>query len=495
MNLVGILDRIETVGNRLPLPAILFLYLSLGILFLSLLASLLSLQAPHPVTGDIIQATNLLSTHGLHLILTKTVSNFIQFAPVGSVLVAMVGIGLADKSGLVSALLRASIHKAPDKFLTFIVVLSGVLSNVAMDTGYVVLVPLAAMIFVSAGRHPLLGIAAAFAGVSGGYSANLLIGPVDTILAGISSEAAAIIDPERKVHAASNYYFMLSSTILVAIVGTWVTEKVVAQKFSSSQESQTSTHTPLSPSERKAIKAVGLFTVLFIALILWGLLPESGILRDENGSVLSSPFIKGIVTVLAIYTGLCGVIYGHIAQTFKSGADVVNAMESTMATMASYLILMFFAAQFINYFAWSQLGTLIAIGGANFLGSLQINSGVLLVLFIFIAAFINLFIGSASAKWALLAPVFVPMFMLIGISPEATQVAFRIGDSSTNIITPLMPYFGVIVACAQQYGKHYGMGTIAAMMVPYSVAFLLGWSLLLVGWYILGLPLGPGAGF
>lgn len=491
------LDAIERAGNRLPDPVFLFVYLCGVVLVLSAVCGLLGLSANHPITGEAVTAVNLLSGQGLHLMLNNTVSNFVQFAPVGTVLVAVLGIGIAEHSGLLRTVLRASVLRAPRRMLSFFVVLAGVLSSLAADTGYVVLIPLAAMIFASANRHPIVGIAAAFAGVSGGFSANLLIGPLDALLAGISTEAARFALPDYEVNAAGNYYFILASTFIIAIVGAWITEKIIAPRFESDTNSynkdiQDSLH--LETIEKRGLKAVGLFSLIVIALLLWALVPDGGILRDPaTGSILRSPFISGIVTIIAVYAGLAGWIYGKVSGSFSNKQRVVEAMEKTMGTMAGYLVLMFFAAQFVNYFGWSQLGSILAINGAQSLGELQLSPVFVLLAFVFLSAFINLFIGSATAKWALLAPIFVPMLLLAGITPEATQMAYRIGDSTTNIITPLMPYFGVVVAYAQRYRKDIGVGTIIAMMLPYSIAFMLVWSALLALWLGLDLPLGPGA--
>lgn len=497
MILSSFLNAVERAGNKLPNPAFLFIYLSAGVLVLSALCSLLAVSATHPVSGETISAVNLLSRHGLHLILHNTVTNFVQFAPVGTVLVAVLGIGIAEHSGLLSTVLRATVLRAPACTLSFFVVLAGVLSSLAADTGYVVLIPLAALIFASAGRHPLVGIAAAFAGVSGGYSANLLIGPLDALLAGISTEAAQLAQPGYKVSAAGNYYFILASTLVIAAVGAWVTDKVVSPRFDATPwriDGDSNPSLQLSAAERKGLAAVGLFSITFIALLLFALVPEQGVLRDPiTRSILHSPFIAGIVTIIAVYSGLAGWIYGKVSGAFTSKQAVIDAMEKTMGTMAGYLVLMFFAAQFVSYFGWSQLGSIFAIQGAQNLGQLQLPPVVVLLVFILMAALINLLIGSASAKWALMAPIFVPMLLLGGISPEATQMAYRIGDSSTNIITPLMPYFGVVVAYAQQYQKNIGVGSIIAMMLPFSLAFLLVWSALLALWLLLDLPLGPGA--
>ncbi|MFA7554202.1 MAG: AbgT family transporter [Spongiibacteraceae bacterium] len=489
-----ILNHIERAGNKLPHPAVLFIYLCGLVLALSALAVALDISATHPISGEVINSVNLLSRDGLQLILTKAISNFVHFAPVGSVLVAIMGIGVAEHSGLINVVLKATVLKAPRQLLSFIVVFTGVLSSLAMDTGYVVLIPLAALVFISAGRHPLAGIAAAFAGVSGGFSANLMIGPVDAILGGISSEAANLVQAGYQVSAAANYYFIVASTLLISVVGTWVTEKIVIPQLGEYSEQQEDTiNQPISPQEKRAVYWVGLFSIIFIGLLLWGLIPATGILRGDNSSILNSPFIQGIVVIIAVYAAIAGFIFGRVSGNYRRADDFISGMESSLNSMSSYLVLMFFAAQFVNYFNWSQLGAISAINGAEFLKTLNLSSATLLASFIVMSALINLLIGSASAKWALFAPIFVPMFLLLGITPEATQIAFRIGDSTTNIITPLMPYFGVVIAFVQRYDKQAGIGTIIATMLPYSIAFLLSWTVLLLVWMMLDWPLGPGA--
>ncbi len=493
------LSYVERAGNRLPHPTLLFIWLCGFVLLASAMASALGVSTSHPTTGEILRANNLLSAEGVARILQNTVSNFTSFAPVGTVLIAILGLGVAERSGLISDLLSGLVQHAKGHGLTFTVVFAGVMSSLAADAGYVVLIPLAAIIFQQAGRHPLAGIAAAFAGVSGGYSANLLLGPFDAVLSGISTAAAQLIEPSTSVSVAANYWFMLVSVFVVSTLATWVTARWVEPRLSSIQvdsvsEKETADEThgssiSLSGSSSGGLKAVGIFTVLFILVVASGLVSESSWLR-QGKDVISSPFMKGIVVVISIYALLSGYIYGRVSGRWRSGRDLIEAMEASMATMAGYLVLMFFAAQFVAYFAWSNLGIILAVQGADLLTEINAPAPILLVVFIFVAALINLFVGSGSAKWALLAPVFVPMLMLVGIPPEATQVAFRIGDSSTNIITPLMPYFGVVLAFAQHYKKDLGMGTVISMMLPYSMAFMLGWTLLLIGWLLLGWPLG-----
>jgi aminobenzoyl-glutamate transport protein len=488
--------RIERAGNRLPHPALLFIGLCGLILLLSALGAWLGLAAVHPLDGSRIDTVNLLSRAGLQRILTSTVTNFTQFAPVGTVLVAMLGLGVAEHSGLISALLRVSVLQAPARLMTFCVVLAGVMSSIAADAGYVVLIPLAAMVFAASGRHPLAGIACAFAGVSGGYSANLLLGPLDAILAGIATEAAHLVRPDYSVSVAANYYFMVVSTVLVAALGTWVTERWIEPHLQRAAAAPPPSPPPIvavTAAERRGLRAVAVFTLLFVALLLWGLLPVQGFLRHADGGVLNSPFMQGLVVVIALYAALAGAVYGRVSGRWQQAADCVTAMETSLATMAGYLVLMFFAAQFVSYFSWSQLGMIAAIKGAALLQWWALPAPALLAGLVLLVALINLLMGSASAKWALLAPVFVPMLLLAGIAPEATQVAFRIGDSTTNIITPLMPYFGVVLAYVRQYDRCAGVGTLMALMIPYSLTLLLGWSLLLVVWIGCGWPLGPGA--
>lgn len=499
----GLLDRIlngiEAAGNRLPHPALLFAWMAVAVLILSAICAALGVSALHPVSGERIEAVNLLSAEGIRQILENTVGNFTGFAPLGTVLVAMLGIGIAERSGLLGALLRRLVLAAPDRLLTFFVVLAGVLSSLAADAGYVVLIPLAALVFVAAGRHPLAGIAAAFAGVSAGFSANLLIGPLDALLAGLSTEAVRLVEPDYEVSAAGNWWFIMASTLLIAIVVTLVTEWLTEPRLPAPQPPEGVAISAESgqdgSDEGRGLRAAGLVSLLLLALLLAALLPEQGVLRDpDTGSVLRGPFISGIVVIIALWAALAGAAYGRASGTFANGSDVIRSMEQTMETMAVYLVLMFFAAQFVAWFGWTNLGIITAIGGSELLRALDPGTLPLLLTFVVLAALINLLIGSASAKWAIMGPVFVPMLYLMGISPEATQMAYRIGDSVTNIITPLMPYFALVLAFAQRYDRNAGLGTLIATMIPYSIALLLTWSGLLTIWVLFDLPLGPGAG-
>ncbi len=489
------LTVVERVGNMLPHPATLFALLAMLVVLLSWVVSQAGVSVIHPGTKEPVSPVNLLTTEGLHRIVTGMVKNFTDFAPLGTVLVALLGIGIAESSGLIGTSLRLLVLKAPRRMLTFVVVFSGVLSNTASEVGYVLLIPLGAMIFLAVGRHPVAGLAAAFAGVSGGYSANLLLGTIDPLLAGISEEAARIIDASYTVNPACNYYFMAASTFVIAAAGTWVTEKIVEPRLGSyTGAAQAAALQPLTADERRGLLWAALTAALITAIILWGLLPAHGFLREPtSGSVLKSPFIKGIVAFIFFTAALCGIAYGVGARVFRSDADVIKGMAKSMETLGAYIVLVFFASQFVAYFNWTNIGLIMAVKGAETLKASGLGPIPLMLSFIVVSASVNLFMGSASAKWAIMAPVFIPMFMLLGFSPELVQTAYRIGDSVTNVISPMMSYFALIIAFVQRYVKEAGLGTLIATMLPYSIVFFLTWTLLFIVWMLLRLPVGPGA--
>ncbi|MGM0421122.1 MAG: AbgT family transporter [Bacillota bacterium] len=463
------------------------------VIFVSAIVSGLGMQVEHPTTGETIEAFNLLSVEGFQRILTEAVDNFTGFAPLGVVLVAMLGVGVADKGGLISALLKKTVMGAPDKYITSAVVFAGIMSNVASDAGYVVLVPLGAIIFSAKGRHPMVGLAAAFAGVSGGFSANLLLSTLDPMMAGISQEAAHLIDPNCFIDPSVNYYFMIASTFLITIVGTWVTEKIVAPRFGEYTGSYTENLEGLTNKEKSGLRAAGIAFLVTLAALLIMTVPESGILRSAEGELIggASPFVGGMVPLIALFFIIPGIAYGRKAGTIESSSDIAGFMEESMADMGAYVALAFAAGQFVAYFGWSNIGTILSISGAEFLEAIGFTGLPFIIVFILVSGFINLFVGSASAKWAIMAPVFVPLLMQLGYAPEFAQMAYRIGDSTTNIITPLMPYFAIIIAFAKKWDKDIGLGTLISAMIPYSIAFMIAWTLLLVIWFFLGLPLGP----
>ncbi len=489
------LDIIERGGNVLPHPASLFALMALTVVVISGIAAAFDMSAVHPGTGEIIKSVSLLTGEGLRRMINEMVKNFTGFAPLGTVLVALMGIGVAEGSGLIGAGLRLMVLSAPSHLLTFTIVFAGVLSNMASEIGYVLLVPLGATIFLAVGRHPIAGLAAAFAGVSGGYSANLVLGTVDPLLSGISQEAAQIINTSYLVNPACNWYFMVASTFIIAAVGTLVTEKIIEPRLGDYDgDEKAAPIEPLSNDEKRGLKYAGLALFVFTALMIWAVGPENGVLRNPaRPEFIQSYFLKGIVSIIFLVALVVGVAYGIGARTIKNDEAVANSMGKAMSTLGLYIVLVFFAAQFVAYFQWTNLGLILAVKGAGFLKAINFEGIPLIMVFIIVAGFINLFMGSASAKWAIMAPVFIPMFMLLGYTPEFTQVAYRIGDSTTNIIAPMMTYFALIIAFMQRYIKNAGIGTVVATMLPYTFAFWITWSIVLIIWMLLGLPVGPGA--
>ncbi len=487
------LDCIELVGNKLPHPATLFALLAVLVVLVSWIAEMVSLQAVHPADQSVITVNNLLSPDGLRWMYTHIMSNFVTFPPLGYALTAMIGIGIAEGSGLFAAMIKALVLHAPARLITASIVLAGVLSSIGEGVGYVILIPLGAMIYHAIGRHPLAGLAAAFCGVSGGFGANVMIGANDTILAGLSEAAAQIIDVSEKVNPAANYYFMFVSTFMITAVGTWITEKIVEPRlgtYTGSAERASVEH--LTPQEKKGLIGALIGLLVVIAVLASAVIPDGAILRDpDNNGVLDSPFFGGIIVGILIFFMVPGLAYGIIVGTIRSDKDFMKHIINSMRPFLNYIVLVFFAAQFVYFFKYSRLGIILAIHGAEFLRDIGLTGILLIVAFVLLSGFINLFMGSASAKWAIMAPVFVPMFMLLGYHPALTQIAFRMGDSATNLITPMMSYFALIVAFAQKYDEKNGIGTIIATMMPYTIFLLIFWIGMLCLWMALGLPLGP----
>lgn len=503
------LDVIERVGNKLPHPISIFALFALGVIILSAICEMMGVSA----TGELvnqskgivevqtIRAVSLLSGEGVVYMITHAISNWTGFAPLGTVLVAMFGIGLLEDSGLLGSTLKSVVSITPAKLITPMVVFLGVMSNLADTVGYVVLIPIAALMFMAYGRHPLVGMAAAFAGVSGGFSANLLIGTLEPLLCGITNEAVKIVDSTYVVKPTGNWYFMIASTFVITFLGTVITEKIVAPRFGDHvRNTKTDNKADMgeysvTPLEKKGLRYAGVAILVLIIAIAAFSLPANSVMRAEDGTLLgNSPFMDGIIPIITVLFFIPSVVYGKVTGAYTGERDVCNAMGRAMASMSSYIALTFVSAQFINFFKYTNLGTIVALKGAEFLWDAKIGTIPLMLMFVLFAAFINLFMGSASAKWALIAPVFVPMFMILGYTPEFAQVAYRIGDSCTNVITPMMSHFSMIIVFMQKYDKDAGIGTLTSTMISYSMCFLVGWSMLLVIWIALGLPLGPGVG-
>jgi aminobenzoyl-glutamate transport protein len=490
----GFLHYVEKSGNALPHPALLFGMLALLVMAVSVIGSILGWKGVNPATGEHVEVFSLLSREGLHRIILEMVNNYTDFAPLGVVMVALLGTGVADHSGLLKTAVITLMAKTHEKAITFAVVFAGLLSNVAADFGYVLIIPLGGIIFHSLGRNPLVGLCAAFAGVSAGFSANILISTQDALLSGLSTEAARIIDTNYFVLPTANYYFMAASTFLLASIATIVTSKWVEPRLGKyTGDVPQEKITQLTALEKKGLIRAGLVFLGWFVLLAIALIPENGILRGVDGTVLRSPIFRGFIALLFVMAASAGIVYGFTIGKYKKAEDIIFAMNENYRNLAAFLVLAFFCSQFVAWFRWSNLGLLLAVNGAEMLQNSDIGLIPLVIIFTTFAALLNFVIDSASAKWAIIGPVFVPIFMLMGYSPELAQAAFRVGDSVTNVITPILAYFALIIVYFQKYDKKVGIGTIIANMLPYSIAFFIFWLLFLIGWILLGIPLGPGS--
>lgn len=493
-----ILNGIEKVGNKLPDPVTIFIILCAFIFILSAVISNTDISVVHPSTQETIKAINLLEKAQLQAFLGNIVANFQGFAPLGLVLVTMLGAGVAEKSGFMEALMTKSVNKVPKKLVTVTIIFSGIVANAAADAGFIVLPPLAAIVFLGIGRHPLIGMFAGYAGVAGGFAANIMVSMIDVLLSGFTIPAAQMIDPNYVGSPAINLYFLMVSAVVLTLVGAFITEKYVAPRFGKYEGiGNIGTNADLNELESKALKHA-LYSLLLTVVVIVALsLGEGAFLKDaQTGSLLVSnaPLMKGIVPIILIIFLVPGLVYGKVTKKIKNDKDVVSIMGSSMSDMGSYIVLAFAAAQFLYLFNLSNLGTILSIKGAEILVNAGMGGPGLIIGFVLLAGIINLFVGSSSAKWAMMAPIFVPMFLILGYDPALTQIAYRIGDSITNPISPLFPYFPTLLAFAKRYDKNIGMGTIMASMIPYSVAFFIAWIILLIIFMTFGLQLGPGGG-
>ncbi|WP_200410927.1 AbgT family transporter [Virgibacillus salexigens] len=487
------LNYIEIVGNKLPDPFILFSVLALLIIIASSIFSMFGASVIHPGTGEELQVKNLASSEGLQFILTSMLENFTGFAPLGLVLAMMLGIGLAEKVGMLDYAIKRTILKSPPALITYTVVFVGILGNIASDAAMVLVPPLAAMVFNKVGRHPLVGLVAGYAAAGAGFTANLFIAGTDALLSGISTEAAAIIDDSVVVTPVDNWYFNIVSVFILTIVGGLVTNKFIEPRLGKYKGDAVEADVDEDPPKAgKAFRNAIIAAVIYWGIIVIGIALPNSPLRNEEGGIIPSPFLDGIVPIILFFFITIGVTYGITVGNIKSGKDISKYMGESMKDMSSYIVLIFAIAQFIAYFNWSNIGTWVAVNGAEFLKDIEFTGIWLIIGYIIFTALMNFLITSGSAKWALEAPVFVPMFMQLGYHPAFTQVAYRVADSSTNIVTPLMPYMVIVLSFMQKYDKKAGIGTFISLMLPYSICFLITWIILILIFYFVGIPFGPG---
>ncbi|MDR3244441.1 MAG: AbgT family transporter [Elusimicrobiota bacterium] len=488
------LSSIEKAGNKMIDPISIFFVLCVAVVIVSGILAFFNVTAIHPKDASIVNVVNLINKTELQRYLSSIVMNFQNFPPMALVLVVMIGVGVADKSGLMDAALHRAVSNVPKRIVTPVIIFLGLISNVAGDAGFIVLPPLSALVFLSVGRHPLIGLFASFGGVAAGFAANIMIGLSDVLAAGFTIPSAQMIDSAYQATPAMNYYFILVSTFFLTTAGTLVTEKIIAPRFEN-EVFEKSKKENLNPSEieNKGLKWAAFAMIAYIVLIIALCFGAKPFLADSNGSILgvNSPFMKGTIPIITILFLIPGLVYGKITGSIKKDKDAIKMMGQAMSEMGPYIVLAFFAAQFLALFTYSNLGIILAIKGSDLLRAIGFTGTGLLVSFIVLAAFINLFIGSASAKWAIMAPIFVPMFLLLGYDPALTQMAYRIGDSISNPISPLFPYFPVLLGYISLYKKDSGIGTIISNMLPYSVCFFIVWVIIFLVWITLGIPLGP----
>jgi aminobenzoyl-glutamate transport protein len=517
----GFLGWVEKTGNKLPDPVFIFFYLIILLIGISVVAQMVGVSAEHPTqiaadgTAKVEEAVSLLSPDNIQRLWVDMPKTFTHFHPLGYVLVVMLGAGVAERSGLFASAIKGAVRNAPKAFLTPLVALIAMLSNHAADAGYVVMIPLAAIIFASAGRHPLAGIAAAFAGVSGGFSANIAPGQLDALLYGITETAydASSIDAGWTMNIAGNTYFIMALLFIYMPIIWFVTDRIIEPRLGkwvpdegSDAQSYGDENKALTTEQKKGLKWAGIAVLGVCALWAFMTFGPGTPLIDEAAcageaaatgacSPISNygPFFRSLVGGFLVLFLAAGWAYGAAANTINNHKDLVNMMSEAMKDMGYYLVLAFAAAHFVAMFGWSNLGLITAVHGADAIQSSGLPLPIVLGLIVLFSALLNLFVGSASAKWALMAPVLVPMLMLLGISPDGATAAYRVGDGATNIITPLMVYFPLILVFAQRWKKDFGLGSLTAMMIPYSIWLLISGVILMMIWIFLGLDLGPGA--
>lgn len=538
----GFLGLIEKIGNKLPNPFWLFVILAGIVALSSWLGSTLGMKATQPDSGEIVAVENLLTTEGIQRMVTEAVDNFTSFPPLGVILTVMLGVAVAEHSGLLSALVRSMVAKVGPKVLTFTLALAGVTGSVASDAVYVILIPLGAMSFHALGRSPIVGAMVAFAASSAGFNSSLILNITDLLLASISTPAAQLVDENYDVSPLANIFFVIPSAIVLALIITAVTELFVnkrahdlvdhdkidysevsfdnaagASNTSGADESadaadsagnnenndnddndennteDISDQLKLAAHEKSGLRATGIALLLMLLAYFALLFIPGSPLTGPDGEIMDSPLIRAIAVPIAGMFFLCGIVYGLVAKSITSSADIPDFMAAGLKTMLPMIVLFFAVAQFLAWFEWSNLGVWTAITGSELLERADLPPILLFAGVVALVALLNLFITSGSAQWALMAPVLVPMLMYVGTAPEVTQMLFRIGDSPTNIITPMSPYFALALTFLQRYYKRSGVGTLMSLALPYSIAMIIGWFIFFMIWYFLGIPLGPGS--
>ncbi|MBB6113310.1 MULTISPECIES: p-aminobenzoyl-glutamate transporter [Rahnella] len=489
----GFLQWVERVGNKIPNPFLLFVYLIAVLMVASAVISWLNITAVNPSNGEIIQVKNLLSVEGIQWILPNVIKNFSGFTPLGSILALVIGAGLAERVGLLQSLMYKMASKVNARYASYMVIFIAFFSHISSDAALVVMPPLGALIFLAVGRHPVAGLLAAIAGVGCGFTANLLIVTTDVLLSGLSTEAAKAINPAVQVSVIDNWYFMAASVILLTIVGAVLTDKFVEPRLPVYQGERNEEMKKLTPEQNRGLMASGIAALVFIALVALLVVPEAAPLRNpKTGGIIPSPFIQGIVPLIILFFFVISVPYGMVTKQIRSASDVPDLLVDPMKSMAGFIVMVFPLSQFVAFFNWSNMGKFMAIGLTDVLENLGMTGIPAFLGLIFLSALLCMFIASGSAIWSILAPIFVPMFMLLGFHPAFAQIVFRVADSSVIPLAPMSPFVPLFLGFLQRYIKEAKLGTYYSLVLPYPIVFFVVWLLMLVGWYLLGLPIGPG---
>ena len=496
-----VLDIVERVGNRMPTPVSMFCILIIILMIISHLMS--GIAVINPADGKEVIVESLFSRGNLTKLLTQMVFKFQSFPPLGMVLFVMLGAGVAAKTDLLDMAMRRGVTKFPTRYITFAITFIALLADGAGDSGIIILPPLAAIIFLSIGRNPLIGMFLAYACVPGGFSADLVVNMTDVLFASFTLPAARLIDPNYTATPAMNYYIVLACMFTITVSTVFVTEKIVAPRLDKisyiapgHEQANGKKTDDITDAQKKGLKWAGISVLLMVVLMVALCIGGKAFMRDPaTGSLVAyeSPLMQGMIPIITVMFLVPGILYGIATGKIKSDKDVVRLMAESMSDMGGYLVIALVSALFIAMFAWSNIGVATAVLGAEWIKSKGLGGMEIIIALIFFCAFLNIFIGSASAKWAMLAPVFVPMFMLLGYDPSLTQMAFRIGAIASTPITPLVVFFPMLLAFAKQYNPDIGMGTIIANMIPYSLSFLVVYTATLITFIVLNIPLGPGS--
>ncbi|MFS7247315.1 p-aminobenzoyl-glutamate transporter [Rahnella inusitata] len=489
----GFLQWVERVGNKIPNPFLLFVYLIAVLMIASAVISWLNITAVNPSNGEIIHVKNLLSVEGIQWILPNVIKNFSGFTPLGSILALVIGAGLAERVGLLQSLMYKMASKVSARYASYMVIFIAFFSHISSDAALVVMPPLGALIFLAVGRHPVAGLLAAIAGVGCGFTANLLIVTTDVLLSGLSTEAAKAINPAVQVSVIDNWYFMAASVILLTIVGAVLTDKFVEPRLPVYRGERNDEMKKLTPLQNRGLMASGIAALVFIGLVALLVVPEAAPLRNpKTGGIIPSPFIQGIVPLIILFFFVISVPYGMVTKQIRSASDVPDLLVDPMKSMAGFIVMIFPLSQFVAFFNWSNMGKFMAIGLTDVLENLGMTGIPAFLGLIFLSALLCMFIASGSAIWSILAPIFVPMFMLLGFHPAFAQIVFRVADSSVIPLAPMSPFVPLFLGFLQRYNKEAKLGTYYSLVLPYPIVFFVVWLLMLVGWYLLGLPIGPG---